>query len=94
MYGWLPYEDESRSAEGPGAGRRGPEGTALNPFVLLTRPFLMLLERNIVQVFVRWAPEADRPLTKRVAEDVSDQFLTPIQDFLEGQPILPTEPLT
>jgi hypothetical protein len=25
---WLPYEDESRSVEGPGAGRGGPEGTA------------------------------------------------------------------
>ena len=54
----------------------------------------MVLERNIVQVFVRWAPESDRPLTKCVAEDVSNQFLTPIQDLLEGQPILQTEPLT
>ncbi len=26
----LPYEDEIRSVEGPGAGRRGPEGTAPN----------------------------------------------------------------
>ena len=37
--------------------------------------------REMVQVIVRLAPEPDRPLTKRVVEDVFDQFLTPILDF-------------